>query len=130
MTNFIYVVVGIILLFVLLQVSLRMRSWFRKGKSAPQVDGKLGQQIKKGTPVIAYFYSPSCSACRVQEKNLQQVQEKFKNIMRINAGKEHQTARQFGVMGTPTTVVIENGIIKNYFVGVTPASKLLNTLNV
>ena len=55
--------------------------------------------------------------------------EKFKNIHRINAAKDQDTARAFGVIGTPTTVIIENGVIKDYFVGITGIPKLLRSLN-
>ncbi len=126
--NFLYVILGVIALFILMQLSVRMRGKFRKGKPAPKVNGQLGKYIKNGDKVVAYFFSPSCSACRTQERYLPQVQEKFRNIVRINAGKERETASAFGVMGTPTTVIIEGGIIKDYFVGFTPPAKLLKSL--
>ncbi len=130
MLNVLYVILGIIGLFVVLQVSLRMKGWLKRGKPAPEVSGKLGQQIRRGEKILAYFYSPNCSACRTQEQMLPKVQEKFKNIQRVNAGREPQVARAFGVMGTPTTVVIEKGVIKAYFVGVASPAKLLKSLGV
>jgi len=127
--NLVYVVVGVIGLFILLQLSVKLRGWFRKGKPAPKVNGKLGREIQKGSKVVAYFYSPTCRACHVQESYFPKVEEKFKNIVKINAGKEPDVARAFGVMGTPTTVIIEKGKIKNYFVGAVAAGKLLKSLN-
>jgi len=130
MENLIYIIIGIVGIFVFLQFLVRIRSWGKRGKPAPQTGGKLGQIIQRGEKVIAYFYSPTCSACRTQEKYLPKVQEKFQNIIRINAAKNHQIARTFGVMGTPTTVVIDEGIIKAYFVGVTSPAKILKTLGI
>lgn len=129
MINLLYIVIGVIGLFVLLQLLLRMKSWRKKGKPAPEVNGKLGKAIRKGELLLAYFYSPSCSACKVQEEHLNKLQENFKNIYRINVAKDMDAARAFGVMGTPTTVIIRKGIIESYFVGVAPYGKLEKALN-
>lgn len=129
MMNFVYILAGVFGLLLLMQVSFRLRGWLKKGKPVPEVGGKLGTQIKRGGKLVAYFYSPTCSACRTQEKNLAQVQEKFSSIIKVNVARDMDAARAFGVMGTPTTVIIEKGVIKNYFVGITPATKLLNALN-
>lgn len=123
------VVLGIVGIFLLFQLIMRYKSWSRRGKEAPKVGGPLGKSILKGEKTIAYFYSPTCRACKTQEKYFPSVQEKFKNIFRINAAKERETATAFAILGTPTTIIIEGGIIKDYFVGITPASKLLSSLD-
>jgi thioredoxin 1 len=130
MNNFIMVVVGIVGIFLVFQLIMKYKSWSRRGKQAPKVGGALGRSILKGEKIVAYFYNPTCRACKTQERYLPTVQEKFKNIFRINAAKERETANAFGIMGTPTTIVIEGGIIKAYFVGITPASKMLSSLDV
>ena len=129
MNNIILVIVGVVGLFLLLQLLFKFRSWSRRGKPAPSVGGALGKSILKGEKVLAYFYSPTCRACKTQEKYFPGIQDKFKNIHRINAAKEQDTARAFGVMGTPTTIIIENGVIKDYFVGIAGVPKLLQSLN-
>ncbi|MBN2366481.1 MAG: thioredoxin family protein [Calditrichaeota bacterium] len=128
MSQILYILLGILGLFMLLQLSVRFRGWFRRGKPAPKVGGSLGQSIDKGGKILAYFYSPSCSACRTQEKYINLIQKNFKAVYRINAAKDRSIASAFGVMGTPTTVIIEKGIIKEYFTGVTPTKKLKGTL--
>ena len=128
MSSVIYIVVGIIGIFIIMQLLIRFRGWQKRGTTAPDVDGPLGKAIKKGTKLVAYFYSPTCRACKTQEKFLPKLDEGTGSVFRINAAKEGQTASAFGIMGTPTTVIIEKGIIKNYFVGVTSTSKLLKSL--
>ena len=128
MDNILYVILGVIGFFILLQVLLKFRAWRKKGKAAPDVGGALGRAIQKGDKLIAYFYSPTCRACKTQEKFLPKLDEGTGSVFRINAAKEGQIASAFGIMGTPTTVVIEKGIIKNYFVGVTATSKLIKSL--
>ncbi len=119
------VVIG---LFVLLQWFFRLRGWRRKGKPVPLVGGALAKALRQSDPVVVYFYSPSCRACRTQEHYLTAVQEKKKPLVRINVRKDTQTAQKFGVMGTPTIVIIENRVIKEYFVGITPANRILKSL--
>ena len=130
MNNFLYILIGIIFILILLRLSVKIRVWTKKGRAAPQVGGQLGKYIQKGEKVIAYFYSPTCKACKTQEKYFPRIQEKFQNIIRINAAKDRDTAVAFGVMGTPTTIIIENGKIKDYLVGITQPNKILKSLNV
>lgn len=128
MHNFIYIIIGIVGIILIMQFLIRLKSWTKRGKNAPRVSGSLGKSIQQGEKVIAYFYSPTCSACRTQEKYLPKIQENFTNIFRINAVKEREVATAFGLMGTPTTVIIDKGIIKEYFVGITPPAKIIKSL--
>jgi len=128
MQNFIFIIIGLLGIVLLMQFLVRFKSWSKKGKAAPTVSGSLGKSILKGDKLIAYFYSPTCRACRTQEKYLPKIQESFDNIFRINAAKEREIAAAFGVMGTPTTIIIEKGIIKEYFTGITPPNKILKSL--
>jgi len=120
----------IIALFLLWNLSLRLRGRKRKGKPAPVVEGGLGKAIAREEKIVAYFYTPTCRACRTQERYFPEIQEKFTNIIRIDASKQLEIAREFGVMGTPTIVVIDKGIIKDYFVGITSPNKILRSLDV
>lgn len=128
MEKIIFVMLGFLTIIFLFQFYIRLKSWSKKGKDAPVVGGSVGKSIQRGEKVIIYFYSPTCGACRTQEKYLPKIQEKFQNIIRINAAKERELATAFGVMGTPTTIVIDQGKIKEYFVGITPSHKILKSL--
>lgn len=128
MEQIIIVVIGFLGIIFLFQFFIRLRSWSKKGKEAPVVSGSVGKTIQRGEKVIIYFYSPTCGACRTQEKYLPKIQEKFQNIIRINAAKDRDLATAFGVMGTPTTIIIDQGKIKEYFVGITPSHKILKSL--
>jgi thioredoxin 1 len=124
----IYVILTIIGIILIFQLSVRLKGWFRKGKPAPKVSGQLGRHISKGEKIIAYFYSPTCRACKTQENYWPAIQQKFGNIVRINVAKDKDIAHAFGIMGTPTTVIIDRGIIRDYFVGITSPNKILKSL--
>lgn len=130
MSSILYILIAVVGLFALLQLSAKLRARARKGKPAPKVNGQLGKSIQRGGKILAYFYSPTCRACRTQEQYLEKIQEKFKNIIRINAAKDRDAASAFGIMGTPTTIIIDHGIVQEYFVGITPPNKILQKLKI
>ena len=39
------------------------------------------------------------------------------NVFSVNLAKDMQTARAFGVMGTPATVIVEEGRIRKFILG-------------
>ncbi len=111
-----------------MQFVIKFRGKRLRGTPVPRVGGKLGNALRKHPTVIAYFYSPTCHACRTQEQYLPKVEAEFPHIVRINVQKDPGIAQHFKVMGTPTTVVIENGQIKEYFVGVVSPRELLRAV--
>lgn len=82
MHNFIYIIIGIVGIILIMQFLIRLKSWTKRGKNAPRVSGSLGKSIQQGEKVIAYFYSPTCNACRTQEKYL----PKIRKILQIFFG--------------------------------------------
>lgn len=116
-----YIVLAIIGFFIFLNLSVVLRAKFRKGRSVPEFGGEIGRAIREGKKVMLYFYSPTCSACKVQtpiiDKLINSSNGKTK-IFKIDVSKDVNIALKLGVMGTPSTVIIENGKIKEFFVGV------------
>jgi len=125
----VYVLGGIIALFFLLQLGMRLKMRMQKGKPAPELGGRYGKAVKSGKKAMFYFYSESCSACKPMTPIIEQFVKKNHNYFKVNIAKDMQTARQFGVMGTPSTVIIENGKIQDFLVGPQPEQKLRTLLN-
>ena len=61
-----YILVGVLLFFILMNLSVVLRAKFKKGRLVPNIGEDIGRAIDKGENVILYFYSPTCSACKVQ----------------------------------------------------------------
>jgi len=125
-----FVIVGFVSVFLLMQAYVRLKAWRFRGRFAPKVNGSLGKAMAKYPRLIVYFYSPSCGACRIQESYWPEVEKRFRPIIRVDVRKQMDVARAFGVMGTPTTVIIQKGRITGYFVGIVPPRKILKHLGV
>lgn len=123
------ILLSILGLFVILNLGMRFRGLTRRGKPVPDIGGALGKSLAERETTIAYFFTPACGACRTQERYWPEVRQRFSNIISIDASRNYEAARSFGVLGTPTIVVIQNGVIKDYFVGVTPPAKIFKALD-
>ncbi len=127
------IVVGILLAvviggFTLLQVTMIVRMKLKKGKTVPNLPGAHGRRIKKGDKVLLYFYSTNCRACKAITPVVKALQKKRKDIFSINITKDMDTARKLSVMGTPSFVVVEDGIIKEYLAGAIGEQKILELI--
>lgn len=127
------VVVGIIIAviiggFTLLQVTMVIRMKLKKGKTVPSLGGAHGRRIKKGDKVLLYFYSTNCRACKAITPIVKSLQKKRKDIFSINISKDMDTARKLSVMGTPSFVVVEDGIIKEYIAGAIGEQRILELI--
>ncbi len=76
-----------------------------------------------------YFFTPACGACKVQEPIIAQLKQKYANsIFKIDASKNREAARAYGVMGVPFIAFIENGKIVNAMAGVQSEANIENFL--
>lgn len=128
MESILYIVLTIIGLFVVMQLYVRLSSWFREGKSVSGVTGSLGKELRSGKRILVYFYTNSCAACKPMTPVIDRLKKEFKNIHKVNLETDMETGRKFGVMGTPATVVVENEKITGFHLGAKNEQFLRNLL--
>ena len=112
------------MLFSQLMVMRRMRK--NKGKPAPRLSGDAGKAVNEGKAVLFYFYSPSCHACRSMTPKIDKIKEQYPYVFKIDASTNISMAQNFNVMGTPTTILVKDGIIKEILVGAQSDKKLVS----
>mgnify|MGYP001604349336 FL=1 len=117
MTTAVYVLGGVLFLFIGMQFFVIWKSKRNKGRKVEGLNGQIGKSVANGGRVLAYFYSPSCSACRTQTPVVEKLQSEFSNVFKVNVADDLDTARAFGVMATPTTAIVNGGVIAELFVG-------------
>ena len=121
--TFLYIIIGFIAFILLFQRIITFKMRFKKGKAAPELDGRYGKAINSGNKSLFYFYSQSCGACRPMTPIIDKFAKK-KNVFKVDIARDMDIARKFGVLGTPSTVIVENGIIKEFLVGPQSESKI------
>jgi len=129
MDNFLYIILFIVGLFVFMQVYVRLSTYLKKGKEIGQVLGEFGKRISEDGKHIVYFYSDSCTACKPMIPIIENLKNEYKNVHKVNVATQMDIGRIFGVMGTPSTVILENRTIQSFFVGVKPINVLREQLS-
>ncbi|MCK5809123.1 thioredoxin family protein [bacterium] len=116
-----------LMLFVNLKVVLAGRK--RIGTPVPYITGKLGNKIAAGDALCFYFFSPMCGACKTMTPMMESLQPTFPGVIQVvNIQRSADIAKKLGVQATPTTVMIKNGKIAHFIVGVRPSSRLSNLI--
>ena len=123
-----YVIGGVILLFFAFQYVVIFKMRMSKGNPAPDLPGHLGKQIKKGERLLIYFFSPGCRACVPMGPIIDGLNSKSERVYKIDVSKDMATAKSFGIMGTPATVIVDKGHIAEFLVGAQKEEKLVNLL--
>jgi thioredoxin 1 len=99
------------------QFWLVWRTRNQEGRPAPRLDDVLEQRYLEQRRLILYFWRPGCHICGPTSMVINPLLEKRKDIVKINALEERELMRRFGVAGTPTLVVINDGRIERVLTG-------------
>jgi thiol-disulfide isomerase/thioredoxin len=128
MNYFLIIIAAVIALFFLMQIWIVRKTISSKGKELNNISGEIGKAIAKYQSLVLYFFTPTCAACRKQTPIVEELKKSFPNIISVDLSKGFSIGRQLGVMATPTTLVIENKVIKEVFLGAQRKEKILSYL--
>ncbi len=106
--------------FILLSLAVRLYWAFKakrmKGQDLPRLDGKFSK-FKRGKGLI-YFYSPTCKPCQAMKPIIDKLSRDPKlKVLKVDVSQDTETPRIFGVMATPSTVLVKNGKIVDVLIG-------------
>ncbi len=120
-----YILGSLIIAFVLFVVGMRvfmvMRIKRREGKPVPELPGKLGRAARGRGLSMFYFYSPQCGPCKAMTPVVKSMRG---DVFAVDITKDMDVARKFGVMATPTTVLVKQGVVQQILVGPQPEPTL------
>ncbi|MBF9014294.1 thioredoxin family protein [Oceanispirochaeta sp. M1] len=126
--NILSTIVIVIALYFGFQYFMIFKMKQKKGKAAPELSGSYGKAVKNSKTSLFYFYSPSCGACRSMTPLVEDYTKNNPRCFKVDVSKDMETARAFGIMGTPSTVLVENGLITDFIVGPKPAGDFTRLL--
>lgn len=115
-------VVGVLLVGAALQVWMEFRSQAARGRPVQGVAGVTGRGVE-----VLWFHSPSCGPCRVMEPSVREVQRDHP-VRIVDVTRDPEAAAKLGVMATPTTVVVRDGVVERVQLGVIPKEGLIALL--
>ena len=112
-------VVGLIV-FMQLRVLLAARK--RQGQPAPDFSALLSAQQQGAGRLLLYFYTEHCGPCKSMAPHIDALAAQTGKVVKVDVAQHIDLARAFGVLGTPTVVVVQGGLIETMQVGgMTPA---------
>jgi thioredoxin 1 len=116
-------ILGVILW--LLQWVMNRQAKRSEGHQVPdtsQVDGDVKMPLR-----VYYFYSNTCGPCKSMASLISKICEENDNLIKVDIAQHSQLAREFGVAGVPSFLVVENDIIKTVKLGRVSESWLRQT---
>jgi len=124
MTYLPYIVFGASMIIPLVQFTLLRRSRRMEGKDSPVTNPEIDEKLSRHGQVLLYFFTPLCDACQVMAPRIDRMVIKYDNIIKLNAKENKDLALSFGLVATPTVILIKKGKIAKIVAGITSEKKL------
>jgi len=120
-------VLVIITVFVGLRFLMQKRAQRSKGKEVDVsvFDDKI-KKLLKSEKSILYFFTPTCGACKSQTPIIDKLDTATKAVGKIDLSINRNAAKEFGIMGTPSTAIMSGNRIAEIFIGLKQENFLKN----
>ncbi|MBN2800646.1 MAG: thioredoxin family protein [Deltaproteobacteria bacterium] len=109
--------VGLFALVIGLQFYMIRKMQANRGQPAPELQGEMGEWLAQGKAGLFYFFSPQCGACRAMTPVVKRLAQERGGVFPVDVSKDLSTARSFGVMATPTVVVVRDAKVDQILIG-------------
>jgi len=113
------VIIAVVVLIISFQLYSVIKSKKSVGKAIPfeKMDQELSEKLKNKKALI-YFHSPSCHNCKLLSPIIKKLKIDFANIESVDISNDIDTARAFGIMGTPALIFIDNNFVDSVHLGI------------
>jgi thioredoxin len=81
--------------------------------------------LRSEVPVFVDFYADWCGPCRMIAPTIEALSEEYEGkvkFVKINVDNNQQLAMKYDIMSIPTSILFENGTVKDSLIGAYPAS--------
>ena len=121
--------VVLIAMFMLWRLLPYYRSRQMRGRSVPDIGKLLSDKQKANSRLLIYFWSPQCVMCKSMSKFIDELAETHEDILKIDVMQNMEIAAGFGVMGTPSLVLVKDGKIGKMMLGKKSKSQIIEILD-
>ena len=87
--------------------------------------------INSEIPVVVDFWAPWCGKKKKIAPVLEQLQNEFKDsvkFVKIDADKNMNTAKEYGISALPSILIFKDGIVKEVMVGMLAKSAITSNI--
>ena len=87
--------------------------------------------LKSQIPMVVDFYAQWCGPCRKLSPVMEQLQSEFGTqvkFVKIDADKNLNCAKQYGVSSLPTVLIFKNGEVQEMMAGLVTKSAITNNI--
>lgn len=123
----IYILIGFIALILLMQLFTLYRARRSIGTAAPDtadLDGAAPGERRR----LYYFHAAHCGPCRAMTALVDRLRPDHANLIKVDIADRPELARGFGIAGTPSFVLVEDGVIRQVRLGAQSEGQLLKLL--
>lgn len=129
MESVIYLIIAIGVVFLLFHLMARFQSARLRGKPLPDVSALTDRDVAAMDRALFYFFQRSCHACKSMTPVIDELMQTRDNVFKVDATVHPSIARAFHIMGTPTTVVTNRGVIGEVRTGALSPLRLRSLLD-
>lgn len=95
-------------------------------------DNNFNQAVlESNTLVVVDFWAQWCGPCRKLAPVLEQIQTEFKEeikVYKIDADKNMNTAREYGISSLPSVLIFKDGEAKEFMAGMMQKSAIVSNI--
>ncbi len=112
-----FVLIAVLLLFMAFPLYIWFSSKRMQGGSAPPYDDLLTPEQRGKAKMLFYFYSQHCGPCRTLTPLVEQMAERYGNVVKVDVMRQGAVAQRFAVRATPTLVLVEGNTVVKVILG-------------
>ena len=87
--------------------------------------------LKSDVPVLVDMFATWCGPCKMMSPIIDEIAEEVGDkikVGKINVDENQELAMEYEVMSIPTIIILQNGEVKNSFVGVREKEEIISCL--
>jgi len=115
---------GLIALRVGLSLALSRAASRLRGRAIESFDAPASKPLRGRSSGLLYFFSPGCGACKTMTPVIEELSRRNPAVRAVDISRDMASARAFGILGTPSLVVMREGLVADVRVGPLPGDEV------